>query len=121
MRETSPRQISEEEAAVVRAILQRVPFKPIPRSTVEAVPSLVVVATCECGCSSLDFKSEPDPPPGPPIAGGYGVTPSGATVEVLLFGTPEVLSAFRVLSYGHDDGALPRLDSIGVMIPDHAV
>jgi hypothetical protein len=39
----------------------------------------------------------------------------------LLFGTPGVLTAFRVLSYGHDDGALPGVDSIGAMIPDQRV
>jgi len=121
MRRTIPRPISEQEAAVVRAILARVSFKPIPPSTVEATSSLIVVGTCECGCSCLDFKSEPNPLLAQPIAGGYGVTPSGLTVEVLLFGTPEVLTAFRVLPLGHDDGALPRLDSIGMMIPDQRV
>jgi hypothetical protein len=121
MGKTTRRPINEEEAAVVRAILERVPWKPIPRPTLESASSLVVVGTCACGCSSLEFESEPRPPRGNPIAGGYGVTRSGRTVEVLLFGTPEVLTAFEVISPGHDDGSLPRPESIGVMIPDQRV
>jgi hypothetical protein len=121
MRETTPRPISEQEVAVVRAILERVPFQPIPPSTIDSVSSLIVVATCECGCSCVDFRCEPYPPRGHPIAGGYGVAPSGGTVEVLLFGTPEVLRCLRVLPLGHEDGALPPVASIGVMIPDQRV
>ncbi len=121
MGKTTRRPISEEEGAVVRAILERVPWKPIPQSTLESVSSLIVVSTCECGCASLEFESEPAPRRGNPIAGGYGSTSSGRTVEVLLWGTPEVLTAFEVISPGHDDGSLPRPESIGVTIPDQRV
>jgi hypothetical protein len=41
MRETTPRTIAEQEIAVVRAILERVPFKPIPRAG-DAAPEQLV-------------------------------------------------------------------------------
>jgi hypothetical protein len=121
MRTTTPRPIAESELAVVRMILERVPFKAIPRSTIEAVPELVVVGDCECGCACLDF-AEPEnfQAAGVPVAGGYGSTASGATVETLVFGTPDAILALRILPLGHDDGTLPRLDSIGVMLPGDA-
>jgi hypothetical protein len=120
MRATTPRPIADREIAVVRAILERIPFEPIPRSTVESVATLTIVGSCECGCASVDFGSRLDMSPGRPVAGGYGVTPSGATVELLLFGTPDAISSLRILPLGHEDGALPNLESIGATIPGHA-
>ena len=120
MRATPPRPIAEKEIAVIRATLERVPFEPISPSTVESVPALTVVGDCDCGCAALDFAIEHDAHPGRPVAGGYGVTQSGATVEILVFGTPDAIFAFRILPLGHDDGTLPRLESIGPMIPGHA-
>jgi hypothetical protein len=118
MRATPPRPISEQESAVVRAILERVPFKPIPRSLIDSVATLTVVRTCECGCACLDF-AEPEhlQATGVPIAGGYGITASGATLETSLFGSADAIVALRILPLGHDDGSSPIVESIGVMLP----
>jgi hypothetical protein len=121
MRAIVPRPIADQEIAVVRAILERVPFESIPGATIDSVPTLTVVAACECGCACVDFAPQGDACLGRSVAGGYGVTPSGATVEVMLFGTPNAIWSLRVLPQGHDDGALPRLDSIGATIPGQAV
>jgi hypothetical protein len=122
MRATSPRPIAEQEIAVVRTVLERVPFYPIPSSTIDAVGNLIVVRTCECGCACIDFEEPPDlSTSGGPVAGGYGTTPAGATVNVEVYGTPEVILALRILPLGHEDGTLPRLDSIGATLPGDAV
>jgi len=121
MRSISPRPIAEPEIAVVRTVLEKLPFYPIPRSTVDAVGDLTVVRTCECGCACVDFEEPPNlAVAATPVAGGYGVTAAGATVNVEVYGTPEVILALRILPLGHEDGTLPRLDSIGAMLPGDA-
>jgi hypothetical protein len=106
---------------VVRTVLERVPFYPIPSSTVDAVGDLVVVRTCECGCACIDFEEPPDLAAwNGPVAGGYGTTAAGATVNVEVYGTPEVILALRVLPLGHEDGTLPCVESIGATLPGDA-
>ena len=118
MRAKPPRPITEPEIAVVRAILERVPYKPISRSTLDAVATLTVVSTCECGCASVGFAA-PETLTTPPwfIAGGYGITASGATIEATVMGADDAVLSLGIVPLGHDDGSLPIADSIGAMLP----
>jgi len=117
MRPITPRPISEQEGAVVRAVLERGAFKSCPPSMIESVASLTVVETCECGCASVGFAGpEKLSARAAPIAEGYGNTAAGAEVGAVLWGTPDAVLSLEIYTFGHDDGSLPLPGSIGVMV-----
>ncbi len=117
MRAITPRPISEQESAVVRAVLEKGAFKTCPRSMIESVATLTVVGTCGCGCASVDFaEPENQTERTAPIGEGYGRTAAGAQVDAIVWGTVDSVSALEVYGLGHDDGSLPLPDSIGVMV-----
>jgi hypothetical protein len=117
MRAITPRPISEQESAVVRAVLERGAFKSYPLSVIESVAFLTVIETCECGCASVSF-AEPEKlsARAAPIAEGYGSTAAGAEVGAVVWGTPDAVLSLEIYSLGHDDGSLPLPVSIGVMV-----
>jgi hypothetical protein len=116
MRAIAPRPISEQERAVVRAVIERGAFKPCSPSLIESIASLRVVGACECGCASVDFaEPENQTARAAPIGEGYGSTAGGAQVGAVVWGTPDAVVSLEIYTLGHDDGALPLPDSIGVM------
>ena len=116
MRAITPRPISEQESAVVRAVLERGAFKSCSPSMIESVASLTVVGTCECGCASVTFaEPENQAARAAPIGEGYGSTAAGAEVGAVVWGTFDTVVSLEIYTLGHDDGSLPLSDSIGVM------
>ena len=117
MRAITPRPISEQESAVVRAVLERGAFKSCPSSMIESVASLTVCGTCECGCASVTFaEPENQAVRTAPIGEGYGSTEAGAEVGAVVWGTSDTVVSLEIYTLGHDDGSLPLPDSIGVMM-----
>jgi hypothetical protein len=113
----APRPISEQESAVVRAVLERGAFRSCPPSMIASVASLTVVETCACGCASVTFaEPENQEVRAARIAEGYGSTAAGAEVGAVVWGTADTVVSLEIYTLGHDDGSLPLPDSIGVMM-----
>jgi hypothetical protein len=77
---------------------------------------LCVVATCDCGCGSIDLE------PVPEIGGGersgilvdaYGTVQGGRAVGLMLWGTANYVSGLEIYSIALDPPfELPRPDSV---------
>jgi hypothetical protein len=107
------RQISDREAAVVRAAIEHACVNPIAHELIKTVSELYVVGQCGCGCDTVNF--EPDPSEhSRPIADGIGATPSGGTVGVLVFGTSRRITGLEIydLGAGEFDLRLPEPSSV---------
>jgi TPR repeat protein len=116
MRAITPRPISDQESAVVRAVLERAAFKSCSPPLIGSVASLTVVGICECGCASVSF-AEPQnwDARAARIGEGYGSTAAGAEVGAVVWGTSDAVVSLEIYTLGHDDGSLPLAESIGVM------
>ena len=104
----SPRPLTETERAVV-ARLCAINELRVPSD--EALAALRVVGGCDCGCASVDFR--PEPFAGRIIGEGYGVTPLGIDVGLILWGYENVLAALEIYMLGLEDTSeLPRPESL---------
>src|SRR5262245_42087657 len=64
------RRIREDEAAVIRAALERAPVMSVIEAARNAVDNLEVIARCECGCATVDFDAPTAGERSSPIADG---------------------------------------------------
>ena len=106
-RMVDPRPLSDVEAAVV-ARLHAINELPVPSAT--DLEALQVVGGCGCGCASVDFL--PDTGGGKVLADGYGVTPSGVEVGLLLWGRDGQLSGLEIYMLAEDTSELPTPASL---------
>ena len=104
---TAPRPLSDAESAVV-ARLCAINDLPVPSD--EALATLRVVGGCECGCASVDFR--PEPFAGRIVAEGYGTTPGGVEVGLILWGYEGSLAALEIYMLGTDTSELPTPASL---------
>jgi len=102
-----PRPLSETERAVV---VQVCALNELPIPDISALERLRVVGQCDCGCASVDFM--PDEAGASVLAGGYGVTPSGIEVGVILWERDGVVSGLEVYMLGEDTPELPQPESL---------
>ncbi len=108
------RPISAQEAAVVRAALERAPVAPEYSTLAASLEALHVVGQCSCGCDSIDFERHDPGNPSKPIADGVGTTPAGGTVGVIAWGRANTVTGLEVydLGAGENDQKLPIPGSI---------
>ena len=104
----APRPLTEAERAVLARLCAinelRVP-------SAEELTALRVVGGCDCGCASVDFR--PEPFAGQILGEGYGVTPSGIDVGLILWGYEDSLGALEIYMVGVEDTSeLPRPESL---------
>lgn len=83
----------------------------------EQLPRLMVVATCTCGCPTVDFGVRPDlvrhVGPTETHADAVGVSPEGEPVDVILHVRDGELSELEVVSHsGHQPVGLPRVEDL---------
>jgi hypothetical protein len=84
----------------------------IPDTLRDSVSRLEVVARCECGCDTIEFRGiDWSNPPGV-LAEGVAVTPDGKTIGLIVFGTSERATCLEVYSFDDEPDRLPTLDSI---------
>jgi len=111
---TSPRPIRADEAEVVRRSLAAVPVGDVPAALATSVGGLEVVARCECGCASVDFRAPASELRTALLADGLAQTPRGGVVGVIVWGRPDAITGLEVydLGAGGDDLGLPVPGSI---------
>ena len=109
-----PRALSAAEHALVVRLLER---EGLARGSHAALADLRVVATCECGCGSIDL--EPAAPTAA-VAGrsrvlvdAYGAVQGGHAVGLILWGTATRVTALELYSLAFDPPfELPNPDSV---------
>jgi hypothetical protein len=72
----SHRQISANEAAVVRWLLANASTGSV-RPGSDEIDGLVVIGGCSCGCASIDFEAEADSARASIVADALAVWPDG--------------------------------------------
>jgi|SRR5262245_52332616 len=108
----TPRPISDAEIAVIRAALDRAPSdRPIGELRVP-LEALRVVATCPCGCDSVEFRL--DDAGSHPVADGFGTRPFGGLVGLLVWGTETEVTGLEVYDLSFDEKGirLPVAESV---------
>ena len=108
------RGITQSEAEIVRAALERASLAPLDEAVRVAIPNLEVVARCECGCASVDFDSPTSEQRSGVIADAAGRTPRGGQVGVIVWGRSDAITGLEIydLGAGDDDLVLPVPTSV---------
>jgi hypothetical protein len=108
------RRIRQNEAEVIRAALAGASAAPLDETAKGAIPSLHVVARCECGCASVDFDAPVSDQPSTVVADGAGQTPSGGQVGVIVWGRCDAITGLEIydLGAGEDDLVPPVPTSV---------
>jgi hypothetical protein len=108
------RPIRQSETEVIRAALMRASVVPVDEAAKDVIPSLQVVARCECGCASVDFDAPASDQRSTVIADGTGQTPKGGQVGVIVWGRRDAITGLEVYDRGagEDDLALPVPTSV---------
>lgn len=107
MGDVAPRPLTATEGAIVSRLLALHGLS-VPGAA--ALAGWRVVGRCDCGCASVDFVS--DVAPASVLADGYGVTPGGVPVGVILWQRDGVPSGLEVYMLGEDTPELPAPESL---------
>ena len=107
MLQVSPRPLTSDEEGVVLGLL-RLGQQPIPAAGERA--SWRVVGRCECGCASFDLQ--PNARGASILADGYGRTPAGVEVGVILWGRDGAPISLEVYMLGTETSELPAPESL---------
>src|SRR5438105_450818 len=108
------RAITPNEAEVVRAALEYACVLHIDDAAKAPVPTLTVVAKCECGCASVDFDAPPSEERAVLVADGTARTSRGERVGVMVWGRPDAITGLETYDLGAGEGdlVLPVSNSI---------
>ena len=92
-----PRPVSPQEVDVIRAAFaQGQPLRDVSPATLDALPSLTVVARCPCGCASVDFAERAQGIPRPTLlADAVATNADGTRVGVMVWGAPDAITAVQ--------------------------
>jgi hypothetical protein len=104
------RPLASHEAAIIGWLLANGERLECHSHTVNA---LRVVGCCGCGCASIEFEPNGYLGDARVLAGGTGVAADGSSVEVILWGRPDALTALEVVEFQPEaTGSLPTLASL---------
>src|SRR3954462_5954247 len=108
------RPIRQAESDVVRVVLQRARVDDVDESTIDSIPTLEVIARCECGCATVHFSTLVTDERARIIADAKGRTPGGTQVGVIIWGRRDAITGLEIYDMGGnpDDLVLPVLESI---------
>jgi hypothetical protein len=108
------RRIRQNEAEIIRAALERASRVPLDETAWAVIPSLEVVARCECGCASVDFDAPTSEQRPGIVADATGQTPRGGQVGVIVWGRSDAITGLEIydLGAGDDDLVLPVPTSV---------
>lgn len=114
MVETIPedRVISAEEAAIVQWLLENGSIVGDLSHLKPSVCRLPVVGRCSCGCPSIDFVHNGQGAGSTRIAEGYGSTPEGGHVGLILWGTTDAILGLEVYGFERSAVSIPALATL---------
>jgi hypothetical protein len=115
MRAKPNRPITDDEARIVRAALERCAETPDAQKLLSSVSNLHVIDQCQCGCPSVDFARSSSAHPRP-IADGLGITSSGERVGVIIWGVNDAITGLEIYDMSASAGEL-KLDDLKSIIP----
>lgn len=110
-----PRPIRSDEVAVIRATFEACtsPSTTVDPAVLRDVEKLMVVSRCGCGCATVRFAPRRGSEPELPLARGRGVTPSGDSVLIFVFGRTYVITELEIAPLNEPmSGGLPTVASI---------
>jgi hypothetical protein len=114
VREALDRPASQQERDLVRWLLEHGDPQFLPLAS--QIDSLRVVSKCTCGCPTVDFALEGNPPTrkGEKAISDFGATVDDQEVGVLLFECRGRLSTLEVYSFAGSDKpfGLPKIEDI---------
>ena len=114
MHEAVDRPASQQERDIVRWLLDHGDPQYLPYAS--QIDALRVVSKCTCGCPTVDFALEGNPPlrKGSHLISDFGATVDDQPVGVLLFACNGSLSMLEVYSCAGSDKpfGLPKIESI---------
>jgi hypothetical protein len=108
----TPRPISKRELDMVQLALSACPTGAATAIHRSGASGLVVTASCECGCDSVDFQCAAADEAPAIIADGLGEPPAGRSIGLLIFGTSQAIAGLEVYSFDDVPAELPELGSI---------
>jgi hypothetical protein len=100
------RPIRQREVDVIRAALERASVAAVDERVIATIPSLQVVARCECGCASVDFSAPASDQRSTLVADGTGTTPCGGQIGVIVWGRSDAITGLEIYDLGAGDGDL---------------
>jgi hypothetical protein len=107
------RPLTQQEAAVIAATLERATLVPVAPSVLSTLGQLQVVGQCECGCASIDFLVGEEAQGAQILADGLGtLEPGGTDIGVMVWGFPDRLTALEVYECSEAAPLLPSPSSI---------
>jgi hypothetical protein len=115
MRAKPNRPITDEEATIVRAALERCAETPDAKELLSSVSNLHVVDQCQCGCPSVDFARSSSAHPRP-IADGLGITSDGNQVGVIIWGASGAITGLEIYD-GSASASELKLQDLKAIIP----
>ena len=105
------RPISVDERAVLERAIRVAPTDAVAPPSAK-IDSLQVVGKCQCGCASVDFRRLLPGQTANLVADAIGETPSGETVDVLVFALDGEFIGLEIVGYGEIPARLPVASSI---------
>ena len=109
MKVVAPRQITPEEASVVRNAIENAPLRTASDSLLAEIEHLAVVGVCTCGCGSRYFRatSKDDYR----IADAVGRLPSGTPVHVMIWANSDHVAALELVDH-RGEGKMPAPETV---------
>ena len=108
----APRAITEHESAVIMKMLESCAVNGLVTIDPGTVPSLKVIAQCDCGCDTVEFEGIDWSAPPTVVADGQGSTSAENEVGVIVFANGAAITCLEVYNHGDAPARLPRVESI---------
>ncbi len=112
----TPRLITEIEAAVIEAVMERAAVGPSLKVEPDKIRQLIVRSTCPCGCPTIGFLSEEEQSPGDVtlVADGMVPLPDDHYIGVLVYSSKSRGLVELEICWSHDAPApMPLPSEIG--------
>jgi hypothetical protein len=112
MNSITPRSATDEEIALVQAVLRVVPTS--DATSISRPEVLTVISECACGCRSIGFVGATEGARDTTrlLADGMAMLSNGEAVDIRLLGDQTTIHELEIINHGIARGDLPSPDSV---------